>query len=311
MCLTEVPALTNQQINSIVVDKEHYEAAFVYYRLLSIRDEIKARAGGAATPIINKSVFEGIPVSVPPLLNQRKIAAILSAYDDLIENNNRRIKLLEEMAQRTYREWFVDFRFPGHEAVPLVESQLGLIPEGWEIGELDDLVVLQRGFDLPTTRRENGDVPVVSAAGKSGTHNVAKVSGPGVVTGRSGSLGTVQYIVEDFWPLNTTLWAKEYGRASPEFVFFLLRQLDLSTFNSGVAVPTLNRNDISTMREVLPPSSLIERFSSGTRDVLDVIRVFEKSSEVLSASRELLLPPLISGEIDVTDLSIAWPEEAA
>ena len=116
--------------------------------MLADREEIKAQAGGAATPIISKSAFEAIQVSVPELPIQRKIAGILSPYDDLIENNNRRIKILGEMAQRIYREWFVDFRYPDHEPFALIDSELGPIPEGWGIGVLDDLIELQRGFDV-------------------------------------------------------------------------------------------------------------------------------------------------------------------
>ena len=113
----------------------------------------------AGVPHINLSLFQGLTMPLPPLPTQRKIAAVMSAYDDLIENNNRRIGILEEMARRIYREWFVEFRYPGHEDVTLVDSELGPIPDGWQVGTLDDLVVLQRGFDLPTTQRERGSVP--------------------------------------------------------------------------------------------------------------------------------------------------------
>jgi type I restriction enzyme S subunit len=110
-------------------------------------------AGGAATPIINKSAFSDIEINVPTLPIQRRIAGILSAYDDLVENSQRRIKILEEMARRLYREWFVHYRFPGHEGCRLVQSPLGEIPEGWEVGRLDEVLVLQRGFDLPKSDR--------------------------------------------------------------------------------------------------------------------------------------------------------------
>jgi type I restriction enzyme S subunit len=94
-----------------------------------------------------------VEVCIPPLPVQRRIAGILSAYDDLIENSQRRIKILEEMACRLYREWFVHFRFPGHEDCRFVDSPLGEIPEGWEVGRLDEVLVLQRGFDLPKSDR--------------------------------------------------------------------------------------------------------------------------------------------------------------
>jgi len=132
ICLTTEESLTNQQINSVVVDTTRHDPFFVYYLLSTYADAVKAIAGGAATPIVNKTSFENIEVIVPPLSTQRKIAAILSVYDDLIENNLRRIKILEEMAQNLYREWFVKFRFPGHEKVKMVDSRLGKIPEGWK-----------------------------------------------------------------------------------------------------------------------------------------------------------------------------------
>jgi type I restriction enzyme S subunit len=116
------------------------------------------------------------------------------------------------MAQMLYREWFVNFRYPGHEKVRIVESELGLIPECWRVGRLEEAVVLQRGFDLPTAQRVPGDVPIIAATGLNGTHNVAKVKGPGVVTGRSGSLGTVMLVWEDFWPLNISVRATHLFR---------------------------------------------------------------------------------------------------
>ena len=266
---------------------------------------------GSAQQHFNVAAAKRMEIHVPPLPSQRKIAAILSAYEELIENNNRRISLLDEMAQRIYREWFVDFRYPGHEQVRLVDSEIGPIPDGWEVGVLDDLVVLQRGFDLPKSQRMAGTVPVIAASGWHGTHSDAKVTGPGVVTGRSGSLGSVAYVEEDFWPLNTTLWGKEYRRATPQYAYFLLRQLDLAGFNSGAAVPTLNRNDIRQLPQALPPRHLVEQFSAAALGMLSLIRCLERSVERAGATRDLLLPRLISGEVDVAELDIAMQEVAA
>ena len=102
--------------------------------------ELQGKAVGSTMPNINSSIVRSLELPVPPLTTQRKIVGVLSAYGDLIENNNRRIKLLEEMAQRIYREWFVDFRYPGHENVPLMHSELGPIPEGWISGSLREVV---------------------------------------------------------------------------------------------------------------------------------------------------------------------------
>src|SRR5207344_848231 len=108
-----------------------------------------------AVPGLNRNALHLLPVSIPPLPTQRKIAAILSAYDDLIENNTRRIAILEEMAQSLYREWFVHFRFPGHEKKRLVESELGLIPEGWEVKAFSEIVQIQRKGIDPSKFEQN------------------------------------------------------------------------------------------------------------------------------------------------------------
>ncbi|MCP4537533.1 MAG: hypothetical protein GY832_10335 [Chloroflexi bacterium] len=136
--LTSETSFTNQQINSVIVDQEHYDPLYVYCLLRTTIPQVKQLEGGSASgrEHVKKSLFEQIEVKVHPLPTQRKIAAILSAYDDLIENNTRRIALLEQTAQLLYREWFVHFRFPGHQSVPLVESELGPIPEGWEVRTL-------------------------------------------------------------------------------------------------------------------------------------------------------------------------------
>ena len=139
ICMTKSESFTNQQINSLVVDHKKNSPYFIYSLLRTLRYEIISIAGGSAIPIVNKTAFSKISISVPPLPTQQKIAGILSAYDDLIENNTRRIEILEEMARMLYREWFVKFRFPGHEAIQFVESELGLIPEGWEVKKLGDI----------------------------------------------------------------------------------------------------------------------------------------------------------------------------
>ena len=199
---------------------------YLCYLLLS--DQVQGRmlgwANGATVRHLNMKDIRNLALPpLPPKPVQDTIASILSAYDDLIENNTRRIQILEEMAQMLYQEWFVNFRFPGHEQAKFVESELGPIPEGWGVGRLDEALILQRGFDLPKKKRQEGSVPIYAATGIAGFHNESKAKAPGVVTGRSGSLGTVNYIDEDFWPLNTTLWAKEFKKATPAYAFYLLR----------------------------------------------------------------------------------------
>ncbi len=266
--------------------------------------DIKPFVTGAAQPKLSQGNLRRIQIPLPPLPIQRRIAGILSAYDELIENSQRRIKILESMVRGLYREWFVHFRFPGHESVPRVPSPLGEIPKGWEVGRLDDVLVLQRGFDLPKASRIEGTVPIIAATGITGFHNEARAKAPGVVTGRSGTIGEVLYVQEDFWPLNTSLWVKEFPNSEPLYAFYLLSSLDLKQFNSGAAVPTLNRNDIHGTNVVVPPRSIQKRFQDFTGSMLAKSRTLDQQIQNLRRTRDLLLPRLLSGQINVETIGL-------
>jgi len=139
------PATVNQAVCGMVVDEAMADFRYVFYALLEGRSGLATQAQGAAQQNLNQALIRGFEIPLPPLPTQRKIAAILSAHDDLIENNTRRIAILEKMAQTIYREWFVHFRFPGHEQVAMVDSELGPIPEGWEVKQLEDICDLVVG----------------------------------------------------------------------------------------------------------------------------------------------------------------------
>jgi type I restriction enzyme S subunit len=283
------------------------DAAYLFYLALSriVREPaVKSMSGASGRQRADLGTVANLEITPPPLPTQRKIASILSAYDDLVENNTRRIAILEEMARNLYREWFVHFRFPGHEGVPTVDSALGPIPDGWEAGRLEDALLLQRGFDLPTKQRAEGNVPVYAATGIVGTHNEARVKAPGVVTGRSGSLGTVMYVEEDFWPLNTALWVKEFRRCTPIYAFYMLSDMNLAGYNSGAAVPTLNRNDILGLPALLPSDQALQQFDDFVLPLFALRKHLQRRNRILSITRDLLLPRLISGELEVSDLPI-------
>jgi type I restriction enzyme, S subunit len=296
--------LHNQRLGKIInlkTDKVLPQFLFYIFNSASVRGQIKGSASGATVRHTSPSRIYDVSVELPPLPLQRRIAATLSAYDHLIENNQRRIQILETMARALYREWFVEFRFPGHEKLPRVASSLGEIPQGWEVGRLDDVLVLQRGFDLPKATRVDGTVPIYAATGITGFHNEVKVKAPGVVTGRSGTIGDVRYVQEGFWPLNTALWAKAFPKAEPLYAYYLLSLLDLRQFNSGAAVPTLNRNDIHGLDALIPPRPLQLRFQEIGGAMLAQIRTHELQIHNLRRTRDLLLARLLSGQVALTD----------
>jgi len=128
------------------------------------------------------------------------------------------------------------------------------VKAGWEVKPLGEIGTLQRGFDLPKAQRTEGQFPLVTSSGPTDTHNIAKVKGPGVATGRSGSIGNVFFVEKDFWPLNTALYVKDFHGNDPRFVYYLLQLVDLGRFASGAGVPTLNRNDVHGELIAIPTS---------------------------------------------------------
>ena len=249
-------------------------------------------------------------VPLPPLEEQAEIADTLSIFDDKIELNRRMNEALEAMARAIFKDWFVDFgpiRAKAEGRAPYLVPELWDLfpdalddegkPAGWRYGKLDDLIVLQRGFDLPKSKRVEGKYLILAASGVNGTHNEAKVPGPGVSTGRSGVIGNVFYVYEDFWPLNTSLWVKKYRNSSPAHAYFLIQTLDFASFNSGSAVPTLNRNHVHNLPMAVPSPETIQGFDRFVGPLFQRKRVNDVENKTLAQTRDLLLPKLMSGEI--------------
>ncbi|WP_090142785.1 restriction endonuclease subunit S [Limnohabitans sp. DM1] len=250
---------------------------------------------GVGVPHISSKEIGAFTFWLPPLMEQEKIGNTLSAYDDLIDNNRRRMALLEDSARQLYREWFVRLRFPGHEHTPIVDG----VPQGWERAPLESALVLQRGFDLPTQDRQDGEVPIYGSTGILGHHNQAKAAAPGVVTGRSGTLGEVQYVDQDYWPLNTALWVKGFKRVTPLFALFLLREMDLKQFNGGASVPTLDRKSVHRVDVLIPSTQMLRAFDEFAVDVFAQVKKLASQNQKLRQARDLLLPRLMNGELAV------------
>ncbi len=183
----------------------------------------------------------------------------------------------------------------------VLTEEMGWVPEGWEVGVLEDLLVLQRGFDLPKSSRTDGVYPLMAASGQDGTHNESKVPGPGITTGRSGKLGEVCFVERDFWPLNTTLWVKEFRRSSPYHAFYLLKSMDLEKYNSGSAVPTLNRNYVHNVSALLPSKNVIAAYDKFVSGCYSKKYANDEQIESLANLRDSLLPKLLSGQITIPD----------
>ena len=254
---------------------------------------------GSAREIFGWEEMCNTELPVPSIAKQGEIVKEYNVLVDRINLNNRLVQKLEEAAQAIYKQWFVDFEFPDEDGKPyksnggkMVDSKLGEIPKEWEIGCLLDLLELQRGFDLPTQNRKEGDYPIYASTGITERHNEYKVKAPGIVTGRSGSLGQVFYIEEDFWPLNTTLWVKEFKNATPIFSFYVLNGINIVDYNSGSAVPTLNRNHIHIHKLIVPKIEIIQKFELIEKNLFTQIRLTRQQQIALNNFQDVLLSKL-------------------
>jgi type I restriction enzyme, S subunit len=308
-------------------DPEKLDSLFLYYVISSPKFKTLhlATDGGSAQGYTNIPSIKKLPIHLPPLQVQKEIAGVLGSLDDRIALLRETNATLEAIAQALFKSWFVDFdpvRAKQQGQLPegmdeataalfpdsFEESALGLVPKAWDVGVLEDLFYLQRGFDLPANDRRPGQFPIIAASGPSGTHDTAMATAPGVITGRSGVLGKVFLELEDYWPLNTALWVKEFRGASPCFAYELLRLLDLGSFNAGSAVPTLNRNHIHSLQYLIPDRKCVDAYEKIAIQLHQRARINQDQAAVLASIRDSLLPRLISGQLRLPDVNTAIEE---
>ena len=325
ICMTTVPSATNQQINSVVVNRDKYDPYFVYYLLRIKADAIKSVASGAATPIVKKSTFASINVCVPLLATQHKIAAVLSTCDDLIENNTRRIKILEEMASTIYREWFVEFRFPGHEQVEMVESQLGLIPQGWEVVTASQAISINPTASVPR-HTEKPFVPMKSATEHSmlitdveqrTSNSGAKFKNYDTLFARitpcleNGRTGFVQFLSsDDIIALGSTEFIVLRSKTlNPYFVYLLAQTHDfrdnaIKSMTGATGRQRVVNQCFDNYFLPSPDQDSLRQFECIIAPLFKQVQNLCEKNTNLRQTRDLLLPKLISGEIDISELDI-------
>lgn len=304
-----------------------------YLRDQRVISFIAQQAVGATMPNLNTSILRSIPIRFPELPTQRRVSAILSAYDDLIENNTRRIALLEEIARKVYEEWIVRFRFPSHEQVKMVESDLGLIPEGWRPLQVGECVTVQRGKSYKSTElADEGGFPFVNLKcmerdggfRKSGLKrftgsykDTQKVTNGDLVMAVTdmtqerrivARCGRVPRLGSDFGVISMDLVKIDADKGVPrEFMYGMFRWSgfadEVKQHANGANVLHLSPDRIAEYRFALPSSDITAQFTGFISPILHQCDVLLEKNEVLRATRDLLLPKLISGELDVSSLS--------
>jgi len=292
------------------------------------RNYIIAHARGSANQVrMSIGLLKEMDIHLPPFFIQKKIASILSNYDDLIENNTRRIEILEEMAKLVYEEWFVKFRFPGHENVRMVPSELGEIPEGWEVKKLPDLCnkVIDGTHDSPKPS-ENGyflvtgkhivnsfiDFTECYRISSEEHFKVIQRSKPekgDIIFSNIGTLGSIAIVDQDFEfsiknvalfkPLEDFYSNYLYLHfSSPETYDQMMRKA------SGTSQKFFSLNFLRNLEIINPPKKLLHEFDKIIKPMIEERSLLYKKNQNLRKTRDLLLPKLISGEIDVSDMDI-------
>lgn len=295
---------------------------FAYYFLTTLN--LAQFDVGASNPTLNRNHVHLLPVYWPPLPTQRKIAAILSAYDDLIENNTRRIAILEEMARTLYREWFVHFRFPGHEKIAMVESALGMIPEGWEVVKLGDVVdinasSIRRGYEpalinyIDITSVSPGKVDKVEAMEFANAPGRARrIVKHGDIIWSTVRPNRRSYSVILDPPENlivSTGFAVISGKHMPyTYLYHALTTTDfvgyLTNRATGAAYPAVNSEDFQEALIICPSSRLLDMFHAIVAPMFDQKQNLLTKNANLRQTRDLLLPKLMAGEIDVEGMEV-------
>ena len=294
--------LITQRVIAMQIDPVQACERFLMYSLLadSHRKALANLGHGATVSSVFKEDVLGLEIPMPDIYTQQRIGSVLGAFDYLVENNRRRIEILEEAARLLYREWFMHCRFPGHEDVELVDSDLGPIPDGWETCRLGDVLELAYGKALKADDRKGGPIGVYGSGGHVGWHDQALVAGPGIVVGRKGNVGSVHWSDHDFFPIDTTYYVK--SDLPLRFLDQILRTQEF--IDSHAAVPGLSRDQAYGLIVAKPEERLLFRYESAVRPMYDLRCTLSEQNTVLSEARDLLLPRLVSGELDVSELGL-------
>lgn len=317
------------------------DSRYVAYSFLTAAHQrwMVQHAAGTTMASLNERIVRMIPLRLPPLKKQRLIADFLSRLDDKIELNRQINTTLESIAQALFKSWFVDFDpvidnalaagnpIPeelqaraqrraalGDQRQPLpadiqqlfpssfvFTDELGWVPEGWEVERVGKILELAYGKSLPASRRVSGHVPVYGSGGVNGYHNEAMVAGPGIVVGRKGTVGSLYWIEEAFFPIDTVFFVRNKSELPLFWLYQMLQTLDIASMGADSAVPGVNRNTVYAHKVVVPPALATNLFGRVTDSYNIKIKSIAEQNNSLASLRDALLPKLLSGQLRIPE----------
>ncbi|WP_171016957.1 restriction endonuclease subunit S [Pseudalkalibacillus caeni] len=297
---------TGYTVLSPKVDKVNQDYLYWYLTQDSIINYLQsiAESSTSAYPSIKPSVISELEIDLPDLEEQETIANILSTLNEKLETNNQINEKLEEMAQALFKHWFIDFEFPNENGEPykssggeMVDSELGMIPKGWQVGHLSDLIEIRYGKDHKKLR--DGDIPVYGSGGVMRFVDTALYTSESVLVPRKGTLNNVMYTSHPFWSVDTMFYTEMKEQDIAKYIYCFLKTKDLASMNIGSAVPSMTTAILNKMPIVIQPLNVINRFNRIVNPFFAQIDLSLKENDKLGQVRDRLLPKLMSGEIRV------------
>lgn len=323
VAINKIPLTTNQACCNLTLDSEKADYEFVYYQLCTLYDKMVSLKSGAAQPNLNAQIIKNLEVDIPPLPVQRRIAEVLSRYDALIENYQRQIKLLEEAAQRLYKEWFVDLRFPGHQSTPIINN----LPQSWQKKKLGEITckfatglnprknfVLGQGDNYYVTIKNMADNDVIfdDKCDKVDDEALEKINkrsdlqqGDLLFSG-IGTIGRVYLIDEPVvnWNISESVFTmRPVKEISPVFLYLMLLNKDIQDYCQsnahGCAQKGIRMADLKAYETIIPDKETLESFVTIASKFINRSKSLRKQIRNLSEARDRLLPKLMNAEIEV------------
>ncbi|MFS0882211.1 restriction endonuclease subunit S [Metabacillus niabensis] len=288
------------------LDPEKVNPKYIKYFTLSneYKGWVSSFSTGSTRGNINAKTYADMKIKLPPRGQQDFLVKILSSIDEKIDINNQLNKTLEELTKAIFKQWFIDFEFPNKNGEPykssggqLVESNLGLIPEGWHVGRLSDLVEIRYGKDHK--KLKDGDIPVYGSGGVMRYVDTPLYTSESVLVPRKGTLNNVIYTNQPFWSVDTMFYSAMKERDIAKYIYCFLKTKDLASMNTGSAVPSMTTALLNDMPIITKPLDIINSFDKILTPIFSQISLHLKENEKLKQIRDNLFSKLMSGEISV------------
>lgn len=323
VAINKIPLCTNQACCNLIINNKIADYKYVYYSLVILYDKLVSLKNGGAQPNLNVGIIKDIEIPLPKLQMQKKITSILSAYDDLVENNQKQIKLLEEAAQRLYKEWFVDLRFPGYENTHIIDG----VPEGWNHIYLENVIskittglnprknfVLGNGNNYYVTIKNmrNNNVYLDEKCDRIDDEAIIKINKRSnlqigdILFSGIGTMGRV-YLVNiptNNWNVSESVFTlRANNKISKELLYLILLSDNVQKYCDqhahGVAQRGIRMADLKAYKFVLPSKNIIENFTKIIKPIINKIQNLNVQIVDATKARDRLLTKLMSGEIEV------------